>query len=708
MQSAQEILKSVFGYNQFRLQQENVVQNTLLKKDSLVIMPTGGGKSICYQVPALLFKGVTVVVSPLIALMKDQVESLKNNGIEAISFNSTISNEEEYEAWQKIRDKKVKILYISPEKAVSPYFVQQLSDVHVDQFAIDEAHCVSIWGNDFRPEYAKLTGLLHQHPDAAWVALTATADKATQEDIVKNLQLRSPEKYLSSFERKNLNVKVQPAQNRVDKIFKFLEKRPEQSGIIYCLSRKSTEDLANKLNNRGFKAAFYHGALPTDKRNKVQEGFLKDETQIICATIAFGMGIDKSNIRWVIHYNMPKNTESYYQEIGRAGRDGAEADTLLFFTVRDYMVLRGFVEDSEASEEFKGVQLAKLNRMMEYCQATSCRTNFVLSYFGEHRSEGCGRCDNCVSPPEGFDGTILAQKALSAAKRLGQNVAMNLLANVLIGSKNKDVISNGFDKIKTYGAGADQSYKNWIQYITQMVNQGLFEIDFTDNHKLKLTPLAHEVLFQNVPITLHKVSELKNTTNRQKPEKKTAVFEKDLEVRLKIVRRQLAEKYNTLPYMVFSDKSLHDLVEKRPLNLFDLDDVYGFGDYKKNEYGHEIVDAIQDFIASQDTLKSVKGKTYLETFQLYRKGLSPEDIAKQRGINIITVFSHLANLYEKGENIDITQFITLNQVDTINKVWFELGQPNELKPIYEKLEGSIEYNQIRLALAYIKRSMKVT
>ncbi|MEN7551103.1 DNA helicase RecQ [Rapidithrix thailandica] len=699
-----DTLKQYFGYDQFRLQQEAIIQHALNKKDSLVIMPTGGGKSICYQLPSLLLDGFALVISPLIALMKDQVESLKANGIPAASFNSTLRGTEEQEIFHDLNNGNIKLLYVSPERAVSERFLNFIQRQPVSLLAIDEAHCVSAWGNDFRPEYIQLNKLINLFPNIPHMALTATADKATQKDIADQLDLKSPELFLSSFERTNLNSRVVPGQNRIQRILRYLEDRPGQPGIVYCLSRKSTEQVAEKLQNAGYKAAYYHAQMSGEQRHRIQENFQKDELQVICATIAFGMGIDKSNIRWVIHYNLPKNLESYYQEIGRAGRDGLPSDTLLFYSFADYKILREFIVDSEAKDDFKQVQLAKLNRMMEYCQATSCRTNLVLSYFGEHREESCGRCDICTHPPKGFDGTVIVQKALSACKRLKEQVNMNLLIDVLRGSHRSEIIEQGYDKIKTYGAGSNISRNEWVFFITQMINQGLFEVDYTDGSKLKATLLAQEVLFNGKTVTLSQWEEFKKASQEErKPQKsKTQLFEEGLFDALRKLRKQLAEEQGVPPYVIFSDNTLKEMASQRPFTLSDMEDVPGVGRYKLEHYGDVFLEAIQNYITRESTPSRVKGKTYLETLKLFKQGNPPEEIAIKRQLNIVTVFSHLAYLYEKGENIPLRQYLAQDEFDKIILAWNACGEPNELKPVFDYLKEQVEYYKIRLALTIHK------
>ena len=594
--SIHQILKDTFGYTQFRPHQEEVIQAVLNKKDTLVIMPTGGGKSMCYQIPALVNEGLTIVISPLIALMNDQVAALKQLDIRAATLHSNINFKRVKEVYDEIDHDYLKLLYVSPEKVLSENFLSFIKKQKVSLFAIDEAHCVSVWGNDFRPEYVKLATLKESFPDVPTIALTATADNSTQADIIKQLKLKEPAHFVSSFERKNINTATKSGIKRIDQILNFLQRRQQEAGIVYCLSRKSTESVAAKLQAKGFKARAYHAGLPSNERHEVQTEFQNDTLNIVCATIAFGMGIDKPNIRWVIHYNMPKNIEGYYQEIGRGGRDGNYANALLFYSWGDFLNLQKFIDDSEATQQFKAVQRAKLSRMWEYATANSCRTNLVLNYFGEYRSEKCNHCDNCLNPQELFDGTKYAQMALSAIIRTHEHVGLNLLVDILRGSSKQEIRQANYDKIKTFGVGREVPFTHWKHYITQMVNQGIISIDYSDYNRLKTTPLSKKVIHNETKIELAKFV--------SPEERKKVVVEKiqytdsDADIyllrALKKWRKEKANSLNIPAFVILHDKSLRQIASVIPKAENELLNIEGIGQAKLQKYGSEIMAIINE------------------------------------------------------------------------------------------------------------------
>lgn len=597
MDKSLQVLNEVFGYNAFRGQQAEVIQSVKAGNDNLVIMPTGGGKSLCYQIPALTDDGLTIVVSPLIALMNDQVAALKQLDIDAEAMHSNINEDLKRSILDRVNDGSLKMLYISPEGLLSGRFIDYLRTIKINLFAIDEAHCVSVWGNDFRPEYVKLSKLKESFPNVPMIALTATADDATRADIITQLKLNKPNKFLSSFERTNINTAVSSGLKRIQQIINFLVNRQHDPGIVYCLSRKSTEKVAENLRANGYKARAYHARLSAEEREEVQRSFQSDEVQIVCATIAFGMGIDKPNIRWVIHYNMPKNIESYYQEIGRGGRDGKPAEALLFHSWADYVSLKRFIDEGSASDQFKKLQTAKLERMWEFATASSCRTNLVLNYFGEYKNTTCDHCDNCLYPPKLFDGTRYVQMALSAVFRSNESVGLNLLIDVLRGSNKVEVRNARLDQIKTFGVGRDLPFLDWKHYITQMINQGLISIDFTDRSKLKATPLSMAVLKNESTIRLSKF-----IPNDKKPKIKipklsidTENANQDLLSILKTWRIGLAKSQGVPAYVIMTNKALAQVATILPKNQKELLSVDGIGKVKLKKYGEAILSLVNRF-----------------------------------------------------------------------------------------------------------------
>jgi len=594
IQTPEEALRHYFGYDSFRPLQREIIETVMRGRDCLVLMPTGGGKSICYQVPALIKPGICVVISPLIALMRDQVEALRANGISAAYLNSSLDFDTYMEVIEQVKIADLKLLYISPEKLLTPEIKDLLSSVKISMFAIDEAHCISAWGHDFRPEYTRLQLLKTRFRGVPIIALTATADKNTRRDILGQLSLSDPEIFISSFDRPNLSLTVIPGQNKTQKVLDFVKLRPQQPGIIYCLSRKGTESLAKKLQEKGLEARFYHAGVGGKIREKVQDDFLNDRIQIVCATVAFGMGIDKSNVRWVIHYNLPKNLESYYQEIGRAGRDGLPSDTLLLYSHGDVIQHRRFLEESGQQE----LQLAKLERMEQYASAQVCRRRILLSYFGEHEETPCGNCDICKNPPEWIDGTVLAQKALSALYRLRGEVGINTLVDVLRGSQKKEILERGYDQIKTYGAGSDMSHFDWQHCLLQMMHLGLLEINYDQNKTLKLTPGSMSVLKgeQKVEMVKPEKNFQKSGTTKKAPAPLANLWEEGLFEELRLFRYELAQKQGIPPYVVFSDSTLWEMVRHLPKDEGEMREISGVGAVKFRRYGEKFIDRIQSYV----------------------------------------------------------------------------------------------------------------
>ena len=601
----QQTLKTYFGYDSFRPLQEEIIRHILGGNDALVLMPTGGGKSICYQLPALLREGTAVVVSPLISLMKDQVEALCANGISAGALNSSNDETENAALRRACMEGKLKLLYISPEKllAEANYL---LRDMHVSLFAIDEAHCISQWGHDFRPEYAQM-GILHQQfPQVPIIALTATADKITREDIIKQLHLNHPRIFISSFDRPNLSLTVKRGYQQKEKskaIIDFIARHPGESGIIYCMSRSKTESVAQMLQKQGIRAAVYHAGLSPTRRDEAQDDFINDRVQVVCATIAFGMGIDKSNVRWVIHYNLPKSIESFYQEIGRAGRDGMPSDTLLFYSLSDLILLTKFATDSGQ----QSINIEKLQRMQQYAESDICRRRILLSYFGETATHECGNSDVCTNPPERFDGTIIVQKALSAIVRTEQQISTGVLVDILRGNMTPEVVDKGYEQLKTFAAGREVPARDWHDYLLQMLQLGYFEIAYNENNHLKITSAGSDVLFGRATARLVVIRREEANETKRGRKRKLPVLSKELPLglpntenedlfeALRELRKRLADEEALPAYIVLSDKVLHLLSTSRPTTIEEFGNISGIGEYKKKKYGKEFVNLIRKF-----------------------------------------------------------------------------------------------------------------
>ena len=595
MDKAYQLLKSIYGYDSFRPQQKEIIDYVVAGGDALVLMPTGGGKSVCYQIPALMLDGVALVVSPLISLMKDQVDALQANGVKAEALNSSNDEYANRLIFDRCSRGEIKILYISPERLMAEITRLQKS-VKVSMIAIDEAHCVSQWGHDFRPEYTQLGVLTECFPNVPILALTATADKITKTDIVEQLRLRNPRIFISSFDRPNLSLDVRKAyqkRERLRTIIDVIRRHRGESGIIYCLSRKGTEEMAADLKAKGIDAGIYHAGMSAADRSRVQDDFINDRIPVICATIAFGMGIDKSNIRFVIHNNMPKSIESFYQEIGRGGRDGLPTETILFYSLKDLITLRKFAEDSGQRD----INLEKMKRMQEYSEAQVCRRRILLNYFGETSECRCGNCDVCKNPPQLFDGTDLVQKALSAIKRCNEEIGFSVTIDILKGSISSVVIAKGYDRIKTFGVGRNVPALDWHAYLLQMLQMGYIEIAYNEDNHLKITPLGEDILYGRKRAQLSVIvrDDLRVKKRQRKdviPQLALANPDEELFEKLRALRKTIAEEMGTAPYIVLSDKSLRSIAALKPTDLNTFADAYGIGEYKKNRFGKRFVELV--------------------------------------------------------------------------------------------------------------------
>ena len=603
-----EALRRYFGYNSFRNNQEEIIRHITQGHDALVLMPTGGGKSICYQIPALTMPGTAIVVSPLISLMKDQVETLQANGIEAEALNSGNDPSADLVIRRRCLQGSIKLLYISPEKLLSE-IDYLLSHIHISLFAIDEAHCISQWGHDFRPEYTQLGILREKFPKTPIMALTATADKITRHDIIEQLNLHDAREFISSFDRPNLSLSVKRGYKAAEKmhfILNFIKARPLEAGIIYCLSRKTTEKVAEDLRKKGIHAAPYHAGLSNLERSQTQEMFKNDQLLVVCATIAFGMGIDKSNVRWVIHYNMPKSIESFYQEIGRAGRDGAPADTILFYSLADIVQLSEFARQSGQQD----VNMDKLKRMREYAESNVCRRRILLNYFSEQTDHDCGNCDICENPPQRFDGTRHVQMALSAVKRTDEQIRISTIVEILKGMRSPTVVRHQYDQLKTFGVGKDISSSDWQDYLLQMLQMGFIEIAYNEGNKVRITDIGNDVLYGRKEAMLCVIDHSTQEEPRRKPKLRleipsitipglpptTGIEDPRLFEALRNLRSTCANEEGFPPYIVFTDKVLHALATIKPTSLEQFGNISGIGEHKKQKYGNRFVEVIKKYV----------------------------------------------------------------------------------------------------------------
>lgn len=702
--NALTILQEKFGYSSFRLEQEAIINAVLQKRDTFVLMPTGGGKSLCYQIPALLFDGLTVVISPLIALMKDQVDALRINGIEADYLNSTQSSEQQREILNRVRSKQLKLLYLAPEST----FFKQLSTFHVSLVAIDEAHCISHWGHDFRPEYLMLAQLKHAMPHVPVIALTATADRLTRKDILEKLELNNPLTFVSSFNRTNIRYTIEPKRRSFEKLLDFLEKRKGDAGIIYCLSRASVEKLAQDLGEMGYEALPYHAGLEKDIRARHQEMFLRDEVKIIVATVAFGMGIDKSNVRYVVHMDLPKNIEGYYQETGRAGRDGLDSEALLFYSYADVSKLKSFVEIDNNPEQTK-ITLRKLDQMAEYGDLTTCRRKYLLNYFDEAAENYCGNCDICLTRTELTDATVLAQKVLSAVTRLEERFGAGYVIDFLRGS-NSAKIQDRHKELKTFGVGADVGKEEWSDVIRDLVAQGYLAKAEGMYPVLRLTDRSEQVLKGSVKVMIAKAKEKIEAEEHNNTEHEEALFQ-----RLKDVRRQIASNENVPAYIVLSDATLMELSTYLPHNKDEIRKISGFGEVKIEKYAKSFWDVVAAYCAEKKLTSRIHLKTpkrirkerperetdtKQQSLELFLQGHSLAEIAELRSFSQTTIEGHLAFYVEKGK-LKIDQLMDVSKIPAIQQAIEQVGG-KMLTPVKEILDENYSYGEIRMVMAHLE------
>jgi len=708
MSSPLKILKEQFGYENFRHKQEEIIQTVLEGKDAFVLMPTGGGKSLCYQIPALLFDGLTVVVSPLIALMKDQVDALRLNGIAAAYLNSSLSSPEQDEIISRLKLGELKLLYIAPEKIFGSgaSFLNVLKEVGVSLFAIDEAHCVSEWGHDFRPEYLELSRLKIEFPSAPIIALTATADHITQKDVLQKLALKEPSVFVSSFNRANIHYSVVPKRESYERLAEFLRKRGGESGIIYTLSRQSAETLAHKLKDDGFSAKPYHAGLDKETRNKHQEMFQKDEINIIVATIAFGMGINKSNVRFVVHMDLPKNLEGYYQETGRAGRDGLKSDALLFYSSGDVMKLKRFAEVDGNPEQTK-IMLRKLGQMADFCEIRLCRRKHLLNYFGEDAPDSCGSCDVCLTKYETFDGTVIAQKALSAVARLEEKFGLSYTVDFLRGSKSEK-IRTAHKALKTYGAGADISREEWLRYFKDLISMGYLKQVGDQYPILVLTEKSARVMKGGEKVMMVKSESVKETGAGREES-----YEEELLNKLKSLRAELARKENVPAYIIFSDATLLEMAKYLPLSLDDMRRISGFGEVKITRYGEPFLRIISEYCREQQLESRISEKNFIrrprrldqkerinetksESLRMFREGKNVLEIARKRDLAAPTIENHLAFFIATGE-VKVTDLVAEEKIPRIREAIGKHGNI-ALKPLKDELGDHYSYGEIRAVM----------
>jgi ATP-dependent DNA helicase RecQ len=706
MERAQRILRETFGYDSFRHNQAGVIQSLLEGRDVLTLMPTGGGKSLCYQIPAMVRPGTGIVISPLIALMQDQVGSLRQLGIRAAFLNSTQEREEQQWIESSLRNGGLDLLYVAPERLLGEYTLSLLDQAHIALFAIDEAHCVSQWGHDFRKEYQQLTVLAERYPGVPRIALTATADDRTRKEIVSQLALQGAAVFIDSFDRPNIRYAIAEGQNAREQLWRFLEREhPRDAGIVYCLSRKRVEQTADWLNGKGRTALAYHAGLPDELRRENQERFLREDGIIVVATIAFGMGIDKPDVRFVAHLNLPKNIEAYYQETGRAGRDGEPADAWLAYGLQDVILLRQMVNASDGNEQFKRVANHKLEAMLGLCEMTGCRRQALLAYFDEQLEEACGNCDNCLSPPETWNATVEAQKALSCVYRTGQRFGVNYVVDVLTGKDDERIKRFRHDRLSTFGIGRELTAVEWRVLFRQLIAHGYLSIDVEGHGALQLSDTCRPLLKGEMELQLRRQSR----PERKQPKEKTPQGDKVRSVdqplfdQLRDKRLALASEQGVPPYVIFHDTTLREMARKRPLSLDAMAGISGVGNHKLQHYGETFLQIIAEH-PLPELLDNNLSDTVNESLRLHLQGMSLEAIADHRELSKSTIYGHFSEAIESGL-LDMAEVLDMDQreIDRIVDAaeMLSICEDGKLKPLFEALDGSYDYGILRCVVAEI-------
>jgi len=714
MPTSASILKETFGYDTFRPLQREVIENVMARRDTLAVMPTGGGKSLCYQIPSLLFDGLTVVVSPLISLMKDQVEQLRAFGVPALFLNSSLGPQEYQENMDYVKRGEVKLLYVAPETLLTPRILTLLAGLKVDCLTIDEAHCISEWGHDFRPEYRQLVQVRKQFPQAVCLALTATATSRVRQDIRSTLQFATSNEFVASFDRENLFIEVLPKRDATRQTMDMLERYKDQSGIVYCFSRKQVDDLASYLISRGYSARPYHAGLEDIERKRNQEAFIRDDAQIIIATIAFGMGINKPNVRFVIHYDLPKSIEGYYQEIGRAGRDGLPAHCLLLYSYADVAKLNYFIDQKEGEE--RRVAIQHLNAIVGYAEdETSCRRKPLLNYFGEsYAADNCSNCDNCNSSPTPLtDVTIPAQKFLSCVKRAGEKFGAGHITDILLGSKNEKVLRWGHEKLSTYGIGGELTQKQWMRLARQLLSMGYLKQE-GEYRTLGLTPKALEALRKRAPImgVLQEAERVK----KKEGKKEGIEYNHALFAILRQKRKEMADEAGVPPYVIFPDRTLTEMAAYYPQSTAGLLNISGVGQVKLVQYGDAFLDVIRAYSEKHGLKekrkeapreKSDSNRRYVIVAEAYNAGDTVDDLMRRYGVAVGTILDHLSrylaagNALRKDSDLQSLTSATPDQQQAVFAAFNELSS-TYLKPIYDKMNGALNYDDLKiLRLLYL-------